>query len=70
MREKKRWLQQRSWGGQRKGRTDTKTRRIFVSLKKIFVFLKKKNFFGEKDIFSEGDKKKRRVVPLEGEEAF
>ena len=60
MREKKRWLQQRSWGGQRKGRIDTKKRKIFVFLKKIFVFLKKDIFFFFwKRYFSEDGRKER-----------
>ena len=42
---------------------------ICFSKKKIF-FRRKRYFFREKDIFSEDDKKKRRVVPLGGEEAF
>ena len=55
MREK-RWLQQRSWEGQRKGRTDTKKRKIFVFLEKIFFFSKKDICFSEEDIcFSEKD---------------
>ena len=70
MREKKRWLQQRSWGGQRKRRTDTKKRRIFVFLRKIFVLLKKDIFFVEKDIFprmeekeaTKGEKKREEEV--------
>ena len=51
--QEKRWLQQRSWGGQRKGRTDTKKR-------KIFVFLKKRDFLGKKDIFPRVGKMRER----------
>ena len=58
---RKRWLQQRSWGGQRKWRT-------YIFLRKIF-FEEKKRYFSEeerrrKKEFSLGGREKRDISGL------